>query len=162
MQVDRRHLPPSQSSRPHPVPVDLIGRCFNCLETDHVVAVCRNRSRCLRCKQEGHQARQCSRPRSPLEAGTLGHFPTQRWRQQHGGTIRQDPRVREDQAGDATPVNAKGPTLSPRQSAPHPRQVLPRQPAPGSPSPRCANPLHHIKLCPHPHGRWGTHKTGLR
>jgi hypothetical protein len=48
-----------------PVPRDLIGRCFNCLRTDHVVAACTHLVYCLRCHGEGHQVHTCKRPRSP-------------------------------------------------------------------------------------------------
>jgi len=55
----RHPRPPSR-----PVPVDLVGRCFNCLARDHVAAACRNPSRCLNCGSEGHQARVCKRGRA--------------------------------------------------------------------------------------------------
>ncbi|KAG2649711.1 hypothetical protein PVAP13_1NG128738 [Panicum virgatum] len=48
-----------------PVPADLVGRCFNCLATDHVASCCTQPSRCLRCEQVGHVARNCKRPRFP-------------------------------------------------------------------------------------------------
>ena len=55
---------------PCPVPADLVGRCFNCLARDHVAAACRNPSRCLRCGNEGHQARNCKRGRA-FRGGSL-------------------------------------------------------------------------------------------
>jgi hypothetical protein len=59
--------PPRQ---PHwPVPVDLVGRCFNCLRQDHVAVDCPNASRCLRCHREGHCTRTCKCLRSPDAAG---------------------------------------------------------------------------------------------
>jgi hypothetical protein len=51
------------------VPVDLVGRCFNCLRPDPVAAARSNATRCLRCHREGHQAGACKRPRSPDSAG---------------------------------------------------------------------------------------------
>ncbi|OEL16658.1 hypothetical protein BAE44_0022323, partial [Dichanthelium oligosanthes] len=47
----------------------LVGRCFNCLWSDHVAAACTFAARCLRCHREGHQARFCKRPRSPDPPG---------------------------------------------------------------------------------------------
>ena len=46
-----------------PVPADLIGRCFNCLASDHVASRCSFPSRCLRCEEVGHVAKNCKRPR---------------------------------------------------------------------------------------------------
>nr|TKV93315.1 hypothetical protein SEVIR_9G218200v2 [Setaria viridis] len=61
----RRRERPFARPPPHPVPIDLVRRCFNCLATDHVAAACRNPSRCLRCRQEGHRSCHCRRGRSP-------------------------------------------------------------------------------------------------
>jgi hypothetical protein len=47
----RRPPPPRQ-----PIPTDLVGRCFNCLQPDHVTVVYTFPSQCLRCCREGHQA----------------------------------------------------------------------------------------------------------
>jgi hypothetical protein len=44
---------------PRPVPVDLIGLCFNYLGDDHVKADCHFLSRCSSCRREGHRARNC-------------------------------------------------------------------------------------------------------
>ncbi|CAL5033832.1 unnamed protein product [Urochloa decumbens] len=64
-----RRPPPRRE--PRPVPADLVGLCFNCLQPDHMAACCRNPPRCLRCRREGHAARACKRPRSPaLDHGT--------------------------------------------------------------------------------------------
>jgi hypothetical protein len=46
-----------------PVPADLVGRCFNCLSYYHVAASCPNPSRCLRCEEVGHSAKNCKRSR---------------------------------------------------------------------------------------------------
>jgi hypothetical protein len=56
------------------VPADLVGRCFNCLCTNHVAAACTNPAHCLRCHREGYQAQTCKRPRSPDAAGPLPAF----------------------------------------------------------------------------------------
>lgn len=48
-QASRRQPPASR-----PVPRDLVGLCFNCFAADHVAAVCRNPTRCFRCKEVGH------------------------------------------------------------------------------------------------------------
>ncbi|KAG2632020.1 hypothetical protein PVAP13_2NG150358 [Panicum virgatum] len=56
--ASRRVAPPRR-----PVPADLVGRCFNCLAFDHVAARCPNPSRCLRCEEVGHSARNCKRAR---------------------------------------------------------------------------------------------------
>ncbi|RLN09848.1 hypothetical protein C2845_PM11G18690 [Panicum miliaceum] len=55
---------------PRPVPADLVKRCFNSFPKDHVAAACRNPSRCLKCSQEGQQARHCKRGR--VVRGGLG------------------------------------------------------------------------------------------
>ena len=46
-----------------PVPADLVGRCFNYLAFDHVAARCSFPSRCLRCDEVGHTAKNCKRRR---------------------------------------------------------------------------------------------------
>jgi hypothetical protein len=52
-----RHAAPPRKLRP--VPLNLVGLCFNCLRSDHVNANCTFPARCLTCKQEGHRARDC-------------------------------------------------------------------------------------------------------
>lgn len=52
-----------------PVPTDLVGRCFNCLNTNHVAESCRNPSCYLRCKREGHRSRDCRYGHGPLRGG---------------------------------------------------------------------------------------------
>lgn len=47
-----------------PVLQDLVGLCFNCFSEDHVRAACPNAAKCLRCKEGGHLAIDCTRPRS--------------------------------------------------------------------------------------------------
>lgn len=42
-----------------PVPMHLVGKCFNCLADTHVRAECTFPSRCFRCMEEGHQERRC-------------------------------------------------------------------------------------------------------
>jgi hypothetical protein len=42
-----------------PVPLDLRGRCFNCLAVSHRAAECRRPSCCLRCRRPGHRAAGC-------------------------------------------------------------------------------------------------------
>jgi hypothetical protein len=61
---------PRRAARP--VPLDLVGLCFNCFSADHVAAECRNPPRYLRCRGEGHKARSCKRPRSPSEGAAAG------------------------------------------------------------------------------------------
>ncbi|KAK8443814.1 hypothetical protein SEVIR_9G037201v4 [Setaria viridis] len=51
---------------PRSVPVDLVGRCFNCFATDHVAAACRNPSRCLRCRREDHRSLPPTRQGQPI------------------------------------------------------------------------------------------------
>jgi hypothetical protein len=47
--------------QPHPprrpILTDLVGRCFNCHQTDHIIVDCVNPAHCLCCHLEGHQAR---------------------------------------------------------------------------------------------------------
>jgi hypothetical protein len=40
-------LPPPPQAARCSVLLDLVGRCFNCLQTGHVAAVCPNATRCL-------------------------------------------------------------------------------------------------------------------
>ncbi|CAN6233316.1 unnamed protein product [Urochloa humidicola] len=79
----RRDARPARPT-PRPVPADLVGKCFNCLESGHVAAACMNEPRCFRCRREGHHSRFCKRGRSPqvghrraTELGRLhAGFPT--------------------------------------------------------------------------------------
>jgi hypothetical protein len=57
-----QHPPPPPSAVRHSVPLDLVGHCFNCLQTDHIATVCPDTTRCLHCHWEGHQAQACKRP----------------------------------------------------------------------------------------------------
>lgn len=67
----------------HPVPAALVGKCFNCLATDHVRADCTFPSRFFNCEREGHHERDCPLPpvtgrpegkcgRSPARTSSLG------------------------------------------------------------------------------------------
>jgi hypothetical protein len=42
-----------------PVPVDLRGKCFNCLSSTHRAAACQSRPRCFACHALGHRAYKC-------------------------------------------------------------------------------------------------------
>lgn len=53
---------PSLPVRPE-IPMELAGRCFNCLGSDHVAALCRNECRCRRCFEPGHMAKVCPNQR---------------------------------------------------------------------------------------------------
>jgi hypothetical protein len=65
--VAQRPPPPA----PHrSVPIDLVGRCFNCLHSDHTAVACTFVLHCLCYHEEGHRAPICKRPRSPDSAGT--------------------------------------------------------------------------------------------
>ncbi|KAG2552370.1 hypothetical protein PVAP13_9KG422200 [Panicum virgatum] len=44
---------------PRPVPVDLRGRCFNCLSPGHRAASCRSSTRCFHCRKTGHRSYVC-------------------------------------------------------------------------------------------------------
>jgi hypothetical protein len=57
--------PPLPPAPRRSVPVDLIGRCFNCLRKNHIAVVCPNAARCLRCHMEDHQAPHYKRPCTP-------------------------------------------------------------------------------------------------
>ncbi|KAJ1282541.1 hypothetical protein BS78_03G060500 [Paspalum vaginatum] len=62
---------PLHASRP--VPLELEGRCFNCLSRDHVAAAWRAASRCFRCNEEGHQAKECWRVRRRRHRSPRAH-----------------------------------------------------------------------------------------
>ncbi|CAL4966005.1 unnamed protein product [Urochloa decumbens] len=49
-----------------------MGRCYNCLASDHRIAVCRDPPKCILCSRSGHKARLCPR-RAPAT-------PTAIWR----------------------------------------------------------------------------------
>jgi hypothetical protein len=63
----RKRKPKVQKARSHSragkVPTDLIGLCFNCFRDDHVSRNCPYPSSCLRCREPGHHAQDCSRLR---------------------------------------------------------------------------------------------------
>ena len=63
--------PPRGRPARRPVPVDLVGRCFNCFSFNHMAARCPNPSRCFRCEGTGHSAKQCkrARPQPPAANG---------------------------------------------------------------------------------------------
>jgi hypothetical protein len=46
------------------MPADLVSRCFNCLQSGHIAALCTNAARYLCYHREGHQARSYKHPRS--------------------------------------------------------------------------------------------------
>jgi hypothetical protein len=52
-----------QLSLARKIPVELHGRCFNCLSLSHKVATCLLPQRCLRCRGYRHLARDCKWPR---------------------------------------------------------------------------------------------------
>jgi hypothetical protein len=50
---------------PHrPVPLDIVGHCFNCPRTNNMAAACTHPLRYLHCHREGHLAHACKQPRS--------------------------------------------------------------------------------------------------
>jgi hypothetical protein len=58
------------------VPADLVGLYFNCFMEDHVVCRCPNLPCCFRCRESGHQAKDCFCPRrfmSSLQGGSRGN-----------------------------------------------------------------------------------------
>ncbi|CAL5095579.1 unnamed protein product [Urochloa decumbens] len=63
--------------QPRRLPVELGGRCLNCLSYGHRRAFCKLPTRCLRCNQFHHVARDCKRPRSPptgsVATGVVDH-----------------------------------------------------------------------------------------
>jgi hypothetical protein len=59
----RRRLFLKQEPRSRRVPVDLVGRCFNCLSPHHFAKDCWERSRCFCCGGLGHLSYKCSAPR---------------------------------------------------------------------------------------------------
>lgn len=58
----RQIYPDPRDQRSRHIPVEMIGRCFNCLEKGHRRAQCREPTRCLRCGRAGHRSFECARP----------------------------------------------------------------------------------------------------
>ncbi|CAO2162882.1 unnamed protein product [Urochloa humidicola] len=86
------------------IPVEFVGRCFNCLSFTHTVAQCRLPPRCFRCRGFRHLARDCKRLRSstaPASSGVDGDRRSVRTRcnaqatstgcAAHGTTVSVDP-----------------------------------------------------------------------
>jgi hypothetical protein len=48
------------------LPLDLVGRCFNCLAQGHFAFQCLKRTRCFRCRELGHRSYQCVRAKAPV------------------------------------------------------------------------------------------------
>jgi hypothetical protein len=61
--------PPPPPPPHHPVPTDLVDRCFNFLPEDYVTVPCIFPAHYLRCRREGRQAHRCKRPRSSDSTG---------------------------------------------------------------------------------------------
>jgi hypothetical protein len=72
-----------QARQTRKVPMELHGRCFNCLSYSHQVATCRLPQRCLRCQGFSHLAWDCKWPRhtaaSAMKDGGRPRHPA------HGG-----------------------------------------------------------------------------
>ncbi|CAM0906138.1 unnamed protein product [Alopecurus aequalis] len=86
------------------LPPDLAGACFNCLRHCHISRKCTFDTVCLRCRKEGHHAKDCEEPRAPQAP----------W--QAGGAAR--PAVEARRAVD---VERRGPVhtrIGPRGAAP--------------------------------------------
>lgn len=52
--------------RQRAVPLDLVGRCFNCLAQGHFAFQCLKKTRCFRCRELGHRSYKCERARAPV------------------------------------------------------------------------------------------------
>ena len=61
---------PSPPRSPPPVPPELRGLCFNCLQPGHVRAQCRSKPRCYNCRMEGHRVARCP---FPPRGAIIGH-----------------------------------------------------------------------------------------
>jgi hypothetical protein len=130
-----------------PVPTDLVGRCFNCLHADHVVAACKFPSRCLRCHCEGHHVRSYKRPMSPDAVGPPPRHPHPASGKQprltsvvvinpRAGEIALDePRDRSSRSHSSTPPGRAGIPTSEGSPSQH-SCPSPPPPPPGSPAPR--------------------------
>ncbi|CAL4970140.1 unnamed protein product [Urochloa decumbens] len=80
-----------------------VGRCYNCLASDHRIAACRDPPRCILCSRSGHKARLCPGRSQSQRA------PTTAWR-------RRVPEAREgieNTAGVAPAAAAAPATVSP-------------------------------------------------
>lgn len=58
-----------------PMPVNLVGKCFNCLSDKHVKADCMSLVRCFNCLDNGHQACDCPLPLRAPGDGKHSHSP---------------------------------------------------------------------------------------
>uniref|UniRef100_A0A0D3G0H8 CCHC-type domain-containing protein n=1 Tax=Oryza barthii TaxID=65489 RepID=A0A0D3G0H8_9ORYZ len=158
-QVVRRKKSKNKSASPprRPVPKDLNGVCFNCLERGHVRAECRAPPSCFGCGQPGHRLEDCSqrrlrpRPRggrSPPAGPSRQHDEDRPRPQPH----RRSPashsppaqrcRVVLPRGSPPTPPGARGPTppRSPSTDppAPYSSSGASSPGSPGSPSPPCS------------------------
>jgi hypothetical protein len=65
---------------PGKVPADLVGLCFNYFSNLHIARECRNPSCCLRCREPGHRAQDCTRPQLFLGGHRRGRIRgARRW-----------------------------------------------------------------------------------
>ena len=77
----RATRPPRRS-----VPADLFGKCFNCFSPSHTASFCRQRTRCFRCRSQGHRSYKCPLVANGGNTSSCAVGRTSVWRRLgHGG-----------------------------------------------------------------------------
>ncbi|CAO2046082.1 unnamed protein product [Urochloa humidicola] len=107
---------PMEDLRPRKrIPLELKGKCLNCLSYKHRVATCKLPQRCLRCHGFRHLAKDCKRPRCP-PVGDVPRRPLVSYRRTTPPAL---------QAGSQTPSSTSLATQAGRTRRRHPRRRAP-------------------------------------
>lgn len=127
--------------RTRKIPEEMRDKCLNCLSRTHRIATCRHLLRCLRCYSYRYFARDCKRPRTPLNGdGGNATAPNRFVRARHGSGS--DDTAVGSQAGGATPNDAVDDiTPAGSEAAGTTPSITPTQSVAASPVPMDRNPL---------------------